>query len=121
MSTPKEKMDIVTKTEFLKSRQRNKRKEKILTKMRSQMTKTQQRLRDTIEDVTPDVKAVLAKRSFIKCPVFKCEHTGTFSTEEEMIAHYNNSHQDLVALGLTLRKESKNAEVQGQVKDNLLT
>lgn len=35
-----------------------------------------------------------------RCPVYLCKHSAR--TEEELIAHYNSSHKDLIELGLLL-------------------
>ena len=54
-----------------------------------------------------------------KCPVYKC--TFSAKTEDELIAHYEEQHADLVKLGMKLTKSDETRKQQKHKKKNTIT
>ena len=54
-----------------------------------------------------------------KCPVYKC--TFSAKTEDELIAHYEDQHADLVKLGMKLTKSDETRKQQKHKKKNTIT
>ena len=54
-----------------------------------------------------------------KCPVYKCMFQ--CRSDEELEAHYNETHQDLIKLGLSMGQDAHTGKLGGCIKDTLLT
>lgn len=59
-----------------------------------------------------------ATATMIKCPVYKCP--SRFASNVELDSHYQESHKDLIGLGISLGQDGE-GQLKGCVKDTLLT
>ena len=109
-ATPEEKLNLLQKTLFKPKKRLKKLMEKrdqlVATKL-AQQKKNQINKNKAAEDpfgVLPlgenRTDIVAAYDNKIKCPVYKC--ISKFERSEDLDAHYQHAHKDLIALGLSL-------------------
>ena len=61
----------------------------------------------------------VAEEQGFKCPVYKCNKR--WSNDMELEQHYNEEHNDLKELGLSLVRDQDTGQMVSSIKDTLLT
>jgi len=102
------KISDLERTGRLKEWQRNPNK---IIRNKINIRRLKLKVRRRMEQETLKLQGEVKKN--FECPVYLCNTK--FATEDDLISHYNAKHQELVELGLTLRK-SKNTRKEDRAK-----